>query len=59
MKSQRVFQKLLILIFLLFIAILVFVLIYAHNRKSGQTGLNMSRVQEMRIEASKEKKEKL
>ena len=52
-QQFRIFQKLLILIFLLFIGILIYVLIYAHIKKSGVTGLSMSHIQEMRMGQNK------
>ncbi|MEC7839520.1 MAG: hypothetical protein VX777_05735 [Chlamydiota bacterium] len=53
MKNLRLFQKFVVLIFLFFLGIIIFVVAYANSRKSGVTGLNMSRIQEMRIEAEK------
>jgi len=53
MKNLRLFQKLVVLIFLFFLGIIIVVVTYANSRKSGATGLKMSRIQEMRIEAKK------
>lgn len=45
----RLFQKLLIFIFLFFISIIIYVVVYAHTKRSGVTGLSMSQIQEMRM----------
>lgn len=55
MEQFKLFQKFVILIFLVFISILIFALVFAHSRKSGVTGLSMRHIQEMRINAEKEK----
>lgn len=51
MKNFKVFQKLVVLIFLVFVGILAYVVIYAHSRQSGVTGLNMSDIREMRLKS--------
>lgn len=53
-QQYKIFQKLVVLIFLLFIGILIYALVYAHTKKSGVTGLSMSHIQQMRMEAAKE-----
>ncbi len=44
----KIFQKLVILIFLFFILVMVTVCTFAYMRKSGSTGMTMSSIQEMR-----------
>lgn len=54
----KLFQRSLILIFFLFIGILLYVLYYANTKKSGVTGLNMSHIQEMRVNFERGKQPK-
>jgi len=51
MNNLKIFQKLVVLIFLVFIGILIYVVVFAHTRQSGVTGLNMSDIREMRLNA--------
>lgn len=53
--EYRLFQKSLVLIFLIFIGVIIFALYYAHTKKSGVTGLSMSNIQEMRVNSEKNK----
>lgn len=55
MQQSKIFQKIVVLIFLLFIGILIYALIYAHTKKSGVTGLTMADIQKMRMEGNRGK----
>lgn len=44
----KIFQKLVVLVFLFFILVMVTVLTFAYMRKSGATGMTMTSIQEMR-----------
>ena len=44
----KIFQKLVVLIFLFFILVMVTVFTFAYMRKSGATGMTMTSIQEMR-----------
>lgn len=61
MQPFRFFQFFAFAVFFLFMSILCVVVITAYSRKSGSTGLNMVKIQQMRVEISaktdKEKKE--
>ena len=54
-KNFRIFQKILVLIFALFMGVLISILFFVNTRKSGVTGLTMAQIQEMRMKPSKEK----
>ncbi len=47
-SGNRIFQKILLLIFFLFLSVLVTVLFYANTGKSGAIGLTMSKILEIR-----------
>ncbi len=54
-QEYRLFQKSLILIFLVFLGVIIFAVYYGHTKKSGVTGLSMSHIQEMRVNSEKNK----
>ena len=47
----KIFQKLVVLIFLFFILVMVTVFTFAYMRKSGATGMTMTSIQEMRAKS--------
>lgn len=49
----KLFQKTAVLVFALFMGLMIAVTIIAYSRRSGHTGLDMAKVQQMRHVASK------
>lgn len=49
------FQKSAIAVLMTFMGILIYVVIIAYSRRSGNTGLDMAKIQEMRQEANSNK----
>ncbi len=51
-KQRKVFQMIAASIFIFFMAMFAFVVVKAYSRKSGFAGMDMSKVQKIRQEAS-------
>jgi len=49
----RIFQKCATLIFVFFLGLMAYVTFFAYSRQTGNTGLDMGKVQQMRIHAAK------
>lgn len=56
MGKFKIFQKTATAIFLFFMGLMVLVSFKALSRKSGSTGLDMGKVQKMRVEARQQAK---
>ena len=56
MGKFRIFQKAATVIFLFFMGLMIFVSFKAFSRKSGSTGLDMGKMQKMRVEARQQAK---
>lgn len=50
---MRIFQKMAVGVLVLFFGILALAVVIAYSRVSGSTGLDMSKVQKMRLEAKR------
>lgn len=57
MKKLTFFQFYTLFVLCLFFGIMAVVTVTAYSRKSGGTGLNMAKVQQIRFEASAQKRE--
>ncbi len=53
LKKMKLFQKVVIAIFCVFMSLMVFVVVIAYTHRSGITGLDMAKVQQMRYETTK------
>ncbi len=55
LQRIRFFQKVAVGIFMLYMGIMLFVAVNCFSRPSSNTGLDMAKVQQMRLKAHKEK----
>jgi len=51
--KMRLFQKFAVGILVFYMGLMLFVTVYAHLRRSGNTGLDMAKIHKMRLEAQK------
>jgi len=50
MKQAKIFQKIVILIFSLFMGLMVLVTVLAYSKKTGHTGMDMGKLQQLRYQ---------
>jgi hypothetical protein len=57
LAKMRWFQKFAVGMLVFYMGLMLYVTVYAHLRHSGNTGLDMGKIHQIRLEAQKQKKQ--